>query len=279
MKITVIGGMNLDILGMPSGAFVPRDSNIGLITFRAGGVGHNIALRLLESGVQTSFVTALGNDEKSDLLRRLCARDGLDLSLAVHTETPACAYLCVHDENGDMLSAINDMRAMEALTPLALAKYLPLICSSDACVVDANLSEESLKFLASHTTVPLIADPVSAAKAARMKPILPYLTAIKPNLIEARALTGESDPLAAARALVRDGVKKAFISLGEKGVCYADGEDAGVLPARKLAHTPLTGAGDAMLSGIALAVLQNQSTKECASRGVLAAYRYLTSAV
>lgn len=278
MNITVVGGINLDILGTPSGAFTPRDSNIGTIAFRAGGVGRNIAARLTATGAKVSFVTALGSDDdRSEILRRLCERDGLDLSLAVRTEMPACAYLCVHDEQGDMLSAVNDMRAMEALTPLALAKYLPLVNQSDACVVDANLSGEALRFLAARATAPLVADPVSAAKAGRLTPVLQYLAAIKPNLLEAEALTGEKDPLAAARTLVRQGVKRAFVSLGDAGICYADCETDGVLPADKLDHTPLTGAGDAMLAGIVTALIEGRPTKECARSGLTAAYQYLVT--
>lgn len=276
MRIAVVGGLNLDVLGTPSGAFTPRDSNIGEIVFRAGGVGRNIAALLIAAGAEVMFVTALGRDEKSDLLRLLCARDGLDLSCAVETDAPACAYLCVHDDKGDMLSAVSDMRATDALKPAALEKYLPRICQSDACVIDANLPEDTLAFLAARVSVPLIADPVSTAKAARMKGILPRLAAIKPNLMEAAALTGESDPIAAARALVQAGVQKAFISLGGQGVCYADRGECGVLPAMETARVPLTGAGDAMLAGVTLALIAGQGVRDCAQSGILAAYRYLS---
>ncbi len=276
MNITVVGGVNLDILGMPSGEFVPRDSNIGEIVFRAGGVGRNIAARLIEAGADVSFVTALGRDEKSDLLRVLCARDGIDLSCAVETDAPACAYLCVHDERGDMLAAVNDMRAAEALTPEALIAHLPRINRADACVIDANLSEETLAFLAERVAVPLIADPVSTAKAGRMRRILPSLAAIKPNLMEATTLTGKSEPLAAARALVRAGAQRAFISLGDRGVCFADTDESGVLPAIPIGRVPLTGAGDAMLAGIVIALTQGKSTMASAQSGIDAAHRYLS---
>ena len=48
-KAIVVGGLNLDICGLPDGELVPRDSNIGRVEMRAGGVGHNIACLLYTS--------------------------------------------------------------------------------------------------------------------------------------------------------------------------------------------------------------------------------------
>ena len=38
-RLIVVGGMNLDLLGVPAGPLLPRDSNPGKITLRPGGVG------------------------------------------------------------------------------------------------------------------------------------------------------------------------------------------------------------------------------------------------
>ena len=274
--VSVVGGMNLDILGIPAGVMRLRDSNIGAIRFRPGGVGRNIAQRLAENGAKARLCTVISRDERSRLLKAACADSGIDLSLSVETDLPTPCYLCVHDAEGDMLAALNDMAAMEERTPTALAGRLPALNSADLCVLDANLPPETLRYLASRVTVPLVMEPVSCAKAKRALPILPYLAAIKPNRMEAVEMTGETDMEKAAAWLLDRGVKTVFISLGKDGVLYRDMNGGGVIPAIPLRSIPLTGAGDALCAGLALAMAKGMDTRECAESGVMAAYRALT---
>ena len=269
MRVIVIGGMNLDLLGMVDTPLTARDSNPGRVISRPGGVGRNIAARLRGLGVETALLTALGNDDRATLLRNACRRDGFDLSLSVQTACPAPCYLCIHDEKGDMA----------LLTPQALLPLLPRINGYDGCVLDANLSADALGFLAAHVTVPLFLDPVSCHKAPRVLPILPRLAAIKPNRMEAQALTGEADPAQAAQALLSMGVKNVFISLGGEGVYYANAQAHGLQPALPLPAAPLTGAGDALCAGLMRALLSGKPIQACAQDGVQSAYQVLLASI
>ena len=275
MRIVVVGGMNLDLLGVPNGPLLPRDSAMGKITMRPGGVGRNIAKRLQALGAQVRLMTALGNDDRASVLAHLCWKDGIDLSLSLPTDLPAPCYLCIHDEQGDMALAVNDMSAMEKLTPEAMASRMDAINAADGCVLDANLSPDTLSFIARHASVPLVLDPVSCAKAPRVKRILPYLAAIKPNRLEAEALTGEKNAERAADLMLKAGVKNVFISLGAEGVYFAAQEDRGYLPAHPLPSVPLTGAGDALCAGICLALLEKKPIRACAQAGQEAAFHAL----
>ena len=275
MRIAVVGGMNLDLLATPHGPLIPKDSTPGTIALRPGGVGRNIAARLTEMGAKVRLVTALGSGERAEWLRSMCVSSGIDVSLSVQTARPAPCYLCIHDYNGDMALAVNDMSAMDCLTPASLAGRLDAINAADGCVLDANLSEETLGFLADHVSIPLILDPVSCAKAPRVKAILPRLFAVKPNRMEAEALTGERNAERAAEALLSAGVKNVFISLGPEGVYFAGQEDAGFLPAAPLPALPQTGAGDAMCAGLTLALLAGKSIRDCVQAGLDAAHAVL----
>ncbi len=278
-SVTVVGGMNLDLLAIPDGPLLARDSTPGKITLRPGGVGRNIAARLTELGAHVLLITALGCDERAGMLARLCRESGIDLSLSVSTDCPAPCYLCIHDDKGDMVLAVNDMSAMERLNPLAMESRMEALNKSDACVLDANLSPDTLSYIASRASVPLILDPVSCAKAARAKNILPHLSAIKPNRMEAETLTGCTDTADSARALIGMGVSRVFISLGAEGVYYADGTCGGLCPAVPLKNgTPLTGAGDALCGGIIQALLEGKDTAGCAAAGVLSAGQKLRGA-
>lgn len=276
MKIAVFGSANMDILGMTDDQLLLRDSNIGTVVLKPGGVGRNIASRICENGAECMLFTAFGSDVLAEGLKAECKRLGMDISGALTVEGRSSIYLCVHDETGDMLTAINDMALMQELTPAYAQSIMPLMNACDLCVLDANLSEETLLCAASHAKVPLLMDAVSCAKARRALVAMPYLEGFKPNIYEARLLTGCEKPEDCAQKLLQMGVKRVFISLGEDGVCYADKDECGCIPVKRISDAPKTGAGDALCAGLAIALANHESTRACAEYGMRSAAQYLS---
>ena len=276
MKLAVVGGTNMDILGIPEGNFLPRDSNPGRVELRPGGVGRNIAAQIAALGEYCLLFTALGDDSLSDVLRNDCRRRGIDLSHALRCPGRGCVYLAIHGTNGDMLTAINDMALTACLDEAYLRESLDTLNGCGLCVADANLPPESLRFLADHAEPPLLCDPVSRAKCGRVRDILPRLFAIKPNLYEAQTLTGKETPADCAEALLNAGVEKVFISLGEDGLYFADRQQAGRIPVERFSDAPKTGAGDALTAGLAVALAQGKTTEEAARFAQHCAFRFLT---
>jgi pseudouridine kinase len=275
MRFTVIGGMNLDALGIPLHGFCVRDSNIGRIVFSAGGVGRNIAGCLARLGGEVNLITAVCRDNNARFLRHSCKISGISLAGSLVADIPSSVYLCVHDEKGDMLAAVNDMRIMDLLTPRHMARRMPVINRSDVCVLDANVPADTLAFVAAHAHVPLLLDPVSCAKSERALSVLSGIHAIKPNLREAKAMSGQNTPEDAAAWFLGKGVRRVFISMGAAGVYYADAGVRGVNPAISVPRCPQTGAGDAMCAGIAMALACGLDTPACAREGSRCASEYL----
>ena len=262
---TVIGGANVDIGGRSAAALALHDSNPGLITRRYGGVGRNIAHDLCLLGGRVSLITAIGGDLWGEGLRESCLTLGMDLS---HTlllpEQRSSTYLYVTDERGDMLVGIADMEITSCITPAALSGSLDAINASDAVIVDANLTEETLRWIGEHCTAPLYADPVSTAKAPRLRPLLGKLRALKPNALEAEILTGERDPEAALAALLAQGVERVFLSLGGDGCLAGEGERRVMLPCEDGPIVNTTGAGDAALAALVWADRRGGDLERCA---------------
>lgn len=280
MRIAVFGGMNMDILGIPKDAFALRDSIIGTVRMVPGGVGRNIAQHLAAvPGIETQLVTALGSDDFARQLENDCQQKHILLTHALRVNAPSPVYLAIHDAEGDMAAAINDMKALDALTPQAMDGILQKLSNVDCGVLDANLSEHTLLAIAEKAHFPLIADPVSVEKSHRLLPLLHRLWAIKPNLLEAQAMTSETKPEYAAQALLQKGVRQVFISLGEKGLYYAAEKASGLLPAQKIAHGYLTGAGDALCAGLVLALANRQDAATAAHSGQNFAVRYLMQTI
>lgn len=277
MHIGVIGGLNLDILGFPHQELRLRDSNPGRVQMQAGGVGHNIGVQLTKLGHSVTMLTAMGNDAQAVLLSNLCRRENIDLSCALKVNAPTCTYLCVHDHTGDMYCALNDMQAVDQLTPEAIRDVLPMLSRCELCVMDTNPPAETLQYAAGQLKMPIFADAVSAFKCQKLLPILPHITALKPNLMEAEAMTGEKEPDKAAKVLLDAGVQQVFISMGKHGVFYADRFSSGQVPARALPEgTPLTGAGDSLCAGLIDGLLSHMSTRDVAELGVRTAYHMLS---
>ena len=269
--VTVVGGANTDICGRPERALVRHDSAPGRVSVRHGGVGRNIACDLARLGVRTRFVTALGDDSFGVSVAEGCRGCGVDMSLArIIPGARSSVYLYLSDEKGEMDAAVSDMEVTASLTPGFLRGLLGEIDASDAVVLDGNLPEETIAFLCEHLRAPIVADPVSTAKAPRFIPVLGRLAAIKPNLLEARALTGKESAADCAAALLEAGVGSVFISLGAEGLLAASGEERVLLPCEKTQTVSATGAGDAATAAIVWAMVQGLGPAAAARAAVLA---------
>ena len=207
--VAVIGAVNMDICGRPDKAPRMKDSNPGTVSFSPGGVGRNIAHNLCLLDIDVKFIAAIGDDVYGDSVYESCVRLGMDMHLSRRMSGGrTSSYLYVTDENGDMLVGVSDTDISASITPEYLKAHIKEINAADAVVIDANLTRETVAWIAENVTAPLYADPVSAAKAERLRPALSKLTAFKPNEFEAKSMTNETTSLFAAEALLREGVKK-----------------------------------------------------------------------
>lgn len=254
----------MDIWGRPERVLVPKDSNPGTVSLRPGGVGRNIAHDLRLLGLEVSLVAAIGDDVYAAAITESCRALGIDLSYApVFPQRRSSTYLYISDEKGDMQLAVSDMDICSALTAEYAASVLPKL-QAGAIVVDANLPEDTIRYICNNSSIPVYADPVSTAKAVKLLPVLHRLSAMKPNALEAEKLTGEKDPEQAARALVEMGVKRVFVSLGSRGMIAADEKDLLLLPAPLTQVVNTTGAGDAATAAIVLSGIKGLSLRETA---------------
>ena len=265
MNVIVVGGANMDIGGRPANKPVPGDSNPGTVSLRPGGVGRNAAHDLRLLGLEVGLLTAVGEDDHGRRLLGQLEALGVDTSLSLRlADERSSTYLYITDERGEMQLAINDMDIVRRLSPAALEPRLPALNAARAVLMEANLPPETLIFLARKVEVPLYADPVSAAKANRLRGALRGLRAIKPNALEAEMLTGEHDPVRAVRALLSEGVERVFLSLGAQGLLAAEGETLLHLPCEPGPVLDVTGAGDAVMAALIWADLRGMSLYDSA---------------
>ena len=187
--VVVVGGVNLDIGGRPHGELVAADSNPGQVRMSLGGVGRNIAHNMALMGLDVRMLTAFGDDMNAQRIAASCGELGIDISQCLTVPGGATStYLFITDGHGDMALAVSDMEIYEHVTPAFLAGRARLLQNAQLLVVDTNIPAQSIAWLAENIRLPIFADPVSTAKAVKVKPVLGRLHTLKPNRIEAEGL-------------------------------------------------------------------------------------------
>lgn len=258
----VIGGVNMDIGGRPSQKLLSQDSNPGQVRMSLGGVGRNIAHNMSLLGVDVRLLTAFGDDLYAQKIAASCGELGIDISHSLQVPGGATStYLFIADEHGDMAMAVSDMEIYSHVTPSWLASRQALLDNAQLIVFDTNIPAESIAWLAEHAKIPLFSDPVSTAKAEKLRPVLGKLHTLKPNRIEAQLLSGVSisdeDSLNhAADVLLATGLRRVLISLGGNGIFSADHNERLHVPCYPGQMVNTTGCGDAAMAAIAWAYLE-----------------------
>lgn len=255
--ITVIGGANVDIQGQPKAKLLMEDSNPGTIQASLGGVGRNIADNINRLNMDTRLITAVGDDKEGMMIKDDARNLGIDMELSTTlTEQRTSTYMYILDGNGEMVVAVSDMDIVSTLTPDYFKKLLTKIDHSPYTVIDANLPQATIEYLANHLqSTKLVLDPVSITKAKKVERVLNRFYSIKVNRFEAEALVGhsldnEAAIIAAGETLVARGVKKVFITMGAKGVYYHDQKGGFFTEAIKCQVANATGAGDAFTAAM-----------------------------
>ena len=258
----VVGGVNLDIGGRSLAKLVPEDSNPGQVRTSLGGVGRNIAHNMALLGLDVRLLTAFGDDLNAQRIAASCGELGIDISQCLTVPGGATStYLFIAGQEGDMALAVSDMEIYRHLTPAFLTGRARLLQNAQLVVVDTNIPAESIAWLADNLSVPIFADPVSTAKAVKLKPVLGKLHTLKPNRMEAELLSGvaitdEASLNAAADALLATGLRRVFISLGGDGILAADHSGRVHVPCCPGQMVNTTGCGDAGMAAIAWAYLE-----------------------
>ncbi len=280
--VLVIGAAGLDIVGRLRSDLRFETSNPARIRMSFGGVARNVAENLALLGQQVILLTAVGDDLTGSQLIEQTSEAGVDVHAVIRNpERPTGTYLGVLNARAELQLALDDMRAVSAVTPAYLKEHVEHFKNASMLFLDANLPKETLRTamsLATRFHLPVAADPTSAALAPRLRPYLRRLHLITPNSAEAGVLCERTidaarrgPALDAARYLVGLGVDIAIIGLAEHGVCYATSETAGRIPAIRTEIVDPTGAGDAMTAAVIFALLNNIPIDDAVRLGVSAA--------
>jgi pseudouridine kinase len=262
--ILIVGGANLDITGNCDNRLIPGDSNPGTVQSSAGGVGRNIAENLSRLGFNSTLISAVGQDLGREIIRQSCQQANIKCEhLLEFPEETTGTYVAINNQLGALLAAIADMDITQRLTPAALLQKSDVFAQHSHVVTEANLSVESLAWIADQCqNKTLYVDAVSATKAPKISSILPKIDVLKVNREEASAILDKTgDDMWLAKSLHDKGVGEVLLSLGPQGAILCTNEGAVQKSALKGVNASDTGAGDALFSGF-ISARQHLSNQE-----------------
>ena len=279
--VLIVGSSGLDIISCSNRPIKEHISNPAEIRPSFGGAARNISENLARLGQNVNLISVVGKDAIGKQLLEFTSSAGVKTeSCLITPDFYTASYLAVLDADRKLEFAMDDMRLMCQLTPDYLTEQIHLFEQASIIFFDANLSTTTIRrifHLAHKFNIPVCADSTSKSQAKKLLPYLSRLFLLATNQVEAGVLCeGQIDVLSpesgmeAARYLINQGVSIAIISLGEFGVCYANSETSGHIPAIRTPTLDPTGAGDALTATVLFGLLNNIELDEAVLLGTSA---------
>lgn len=225
---------------------------------KPGGGARNTAENLVRLGCDTRLISTFGDDLPGRGLMDSVGLTGINISASLLVPNHAtAAVVIVNDHKGEHFCMIGDDSISTALTPEWLQTKQALLQDASLIVTNTHMSEAALEWLFTHhSSQPIFIDTANIHRVERIRPWLRQVHTIKCNRGEAHLLSGlpfgtrEHAPAVAAW-FNQQGISQVILSLGEYGLYYSNGEQAGWMMPIPVEVVDVTGAGDALMAGLA----------------------------
>lgn len=263
------------------GKYRGGSSQIGKMYQSFGGVARNIAITLSRLGLTVRIVSAIGDDYYSQQLEDDLRHAGVDTRGLVRRPGSSGRFVAVLDEQGNLVTGVNEFRAVDAFTTEEIAAREYLLKGTDWVVADCNLSTKvlhSVASLAQARGIPLAVEPTSVEKSFRLRAVLAQGIQIdfsSPNLQESCVLLGREEKHFdhIAHALHDMGIRRLSIGMESKGVFVSDIQSGQQESVSRSVHevSDTTGGGDTAMAATLAGVIAGYDLATAARCGQLAA--------
>jgi pseudouridine kinase len=276
VRVVCIGGANVDRKAKGLQPLRLADSNPAAMTQTCGGVARNIAENLARAGVPTAMVAAVGDDADGRWLLEQMRAAGIGTeAVIVMPGERTGTYVAMLEPDGELAIAVNDMRILDRLTSDMIDERWPVIAAAELVLLDANPPADVIRHLigrCSAERIRLCLNPASAVKIGKFPRNLSGVELLVANRMEAAAFTGvkvetADDAREAAGRLLEAGVKQAVITLGKEGLVWANAQAQGHLPPSRVSVVDVTGAGDALMAGVMVGLLEGRTLEHACRIG------------
>jgi ribokinase len=276
-EVFVVGSINQDFVLKVERRPKPGETvTDAVLSTHNGGKGANQAAAAALLGASVSLLGRVGDDGFGGPLVRALEDKGVDTALIEPApgSSTGTAFITVTEDGENAITVAPG--ANRRLTPedvdaargaigdaavLVVQMEVPRECVIRAVEVAGEVGTRAILNFAPPFEVP--------------RTVLENLDPLVVNEHEAAFLLGDSvegveAALAAASELLALGPKSAVVTVGADGAVFAEGEDAGHVPAPKAEVVDTTGAGDAFVGALALRLARGDFLREAVGYAVRA---------
>ena len=266
-QIVALGAMNSDFL--IKGEQFPRPGEtLQGDTFLAanGGKGANQAVAAVRLGATSSLISCIGDDERGKKMRNELETEGVNTRFVFTVpKKQTGAALCMVDGRGE--KAILSMPgANHALTTAHVKKASAAISAAKVFLTqfEAPLHIVVAAARRAHRAgIKVVLDPAPALPDVPDE-LFGLLYAVRPNSHEAEVLSGvkvrdRASAAKSARVLQKRGVRIVAVQAGDEGNLLRWDQEEIFLPKIKVKAVDATGAGDAFVAALSVAIAEGRA--------------------
>lgn len=254
-SVLCIGAALIDELFFCENAIVHSSSNPAQKLISIGGVISNIVQHLALLDVKTSLITALGNDNDADFIKKNFDKLGIELNESIIVDESTGKYVSITNTDGELyVAACHDISSKYITVPFLKTKA-DFIKNFDLIIIDTNLETNTIQWLIDFSKInhkKLIIEPVSVTKASKLSNLnLNGVFMLTPNREELISIANcnVGNEMRLIENLLKRGVEKIWIRKGNKGSVIHELNKSIHLNVPIIQIVDSTGAGDAALSG------------------------------
>lgn len=250
-----------------------------------GGKGANQAVAAARLGGQVAMIGCVGADAYGQALRQALVDEGIDCQGVREAEDVATGIAMIVVDASSQNAIVIVAGGNGQLESTDIERFDSLLQAADVVVCQLEIPYPVVAFALQRAheagkTVILNPAPVTGPLPSQWLGWIDYLI---PNETEAQAMTGLAVNSAAeaeqAASLLREaGAGKIIVTLGERGVLFADGVQSRHSPGRKVQAVDTTAAGDTFVGGFAAALARGLDESQAIAFGQAAAALSVTRA-
>ncbi|MEX2546233.1 MAG: ribokinase [Chloroflexota bacterium] len=254
-RVLVVGSVNADLVvrvrSLPSAGETVTGGDFAQ---HHGGKGANQAVAAARLGAHVTFIGAVGDDEFGRAAVDDFQREGVGVSGVRAGGAPTGVALIVVDDAGENQIAVAsgaNASVDAAIVEEALATGSTTVAGG-VYLANFEIADEAVLAgarIASEAGMKIVINPAPARELpAALLALRPILV---PNEGEAQALTGEFEPINAARILAARSGAPVVVTLGPQGAVVVEEGNAETVPAPLVEAVDTTGAGDTFAGALA----------------------------
>ena len=272
--VTVVGSLNMDLVTRSPRIPRPGETLIGS-DFRTvpGGKGANQAVAAARLGARTSMVGRVGCDAFAEELLANLATAGVDHRFVLQDSEAATGVALIVVDDAGQNSIVVASGANMRLSPADVGAAEAVISAADVLLLQLESPLETVTRAAEMARAhgaTVILNPAPACPLPAQ--LLALVDVLAPNESETALLTGlpvgdQAEVEEAAVALLDLGVGNVILTLGERGALLAWRGRTEFFPAFDVSPVDTTGAGDAFMAGVAVALAEGKALAEAVRWG------------